>query len=108
MLHPGRCARLVSVVWHCRLCKHGNPDSTKKSLAAHCPLLNQILNALVRANVTPRTLRSSSERRLALPSVQARQSRQHKKITGCSLPSLESDLKCSCKGKCYTQDAALV
>ena len=26
MLHPGRCARLVSVVWHCRLCKHGNPD----------------------------------------------------------------------------------
>src|SRR4029434_1949061 len=33
------------------------------------------LNALVRANVTPRTLRSSSERRLALPSVQARQSR---------------------------------
>ena len=26
------------------------------------------LNALVRANVTPRTLRSSSERRLALPS----------------------------------------
>src|SRR4029434_2734174 len=28
------------------------------------------LNALVRANVTPRTLRSSSERRLALPSVQ--------------------------------------
>ena len=33
------------------------------------------LNALVRANVTPRTLRSSSERRLALPSVQARQSK---------------------------------
>src|SRR4029434_1304430 len=33
------------------------------------------LHALVRANVTPRTLRSSSERRLALPSVQARQSR---------------------------------
>src|SRR4029434_760817 len=33
------------------------------------------LNALVRANVTPRTLRSSCERRLALPSVQARQSR---------------------------------
>ena len=33
------------------------------------------LNALVRANVTPRTLRSSSERRLALPAVQARQSR---------------------------------
>src|SRR4029434_6472653 len=32
------------------------------------------LNALVRANV-PRTLRSSSERCLALPSVQARQSR---------------------------------
>src|SRR4029434_9548908 len=31
------------------------------------------LNALV--NVTPRMLRSSSERRLALPSVQARQSR---------------------------------
>ena len=31
------------------------------------------LNDLVRANVTPRTLRSSSERRLALPSVQARQ-----------------------------------
>src|SRR4029434_182037 len=30
------------------------------------------LNALVRANVTPRTLRSSSERPLALPSVQAR------------------------------------
>src|SRR4029434_11202972 len=28
------------------------------------------LNALVRANVTPRMLRSSSERRLALPSVQ--------------------------------------
>ena len=27
------------------------------------------LNALVRANVTPRMLRSSSERRLALPSV---------------------------------------
>src|SRR4029434_7721252 len=26
MLHPGRCARLVSVVWHCRLCKHGSPD----------------------------------------------------------------------------------
>src|SRR4029434_5271223 len=26
MLHPGRCARLVSVVWHCRPCKHGNPD----------------------------------------------------------------------------------
>src|SRR4029434_4673139 len=33
------------------------------------------LNALVRANVTPRTLRSSSERRLALPSLQARKSR---------------------------------
>ena len=33
------------------------------------------LNALVRANVTPTTLRSSSEHRLALPSVQARQSR---------------------------------
>src|SRR4029434_3531444 len=33
------------------------------------------LNALVRANVTPRMLRSSSERRLALPSVQALQSR---------------------------------
>src|SRR4029434_9798005 len=33
------------------------------------------LNALVRANVTPRMLRSSSERRLALPCVQARQSR---------------------------------
>ena len=33
------------------------------------------LNALVRANVTPRMLRSSRERRLALPSVQARQSR---------------------------------
>ena len=33
------------------------------------------LNALVKANVTPRMLRSSSERRLALPSVQARQSR---------------------------------
>ena len=33
------------------------------------------LNALVRAYVTPRTLRSSSERRLALPPVQARQSR---------------------------------
>src|SRR4029434_1649352 len=31
MLPPGRCARLVSVVWHCRLCKHrlckhGNPN----------------------------------------------------------------------------------
>src|SRR4029434_433414 len=26
MLHPGRCARLVSAIWHCRLCKHGNPD----------------------------------------------------------------------------------
>src|SRR4029434_10914920 len=33
------------------------------------------LNALVRANVTPRMLRSSSKRRLALPSVQVRQSR---------------------------------
>src|SRR4029434_2268075 len=33
------------------------------------------LNALVRANVTPRMLRSSSERRLALPPVHARQSR---------------------------------
>src|SRR4029434_9431828 len=33
------------------------------------------LNALARANVTPRMLRSSSERRLALPSVQARQPR---------------------------------
>ena len=33
------------------------------------------LNALVRANVTPRMLRSSNERRLALPSVQVRQSR---------------------------------
>ena len=32
------------------------------------------LNALVRANVTPRILRSSSERRLALPSVQVWQS----------------------------------
>src|SRR4029434_11073976 len=31
--------------------------------------------SFVRANVTPRTLRSSSERRLALPSVQVRQSR---------------------------------
>src|SRR4029434_2242515 len=30
------------------------------------------LNALVRANVTPMMLRSSSERRLALPSVQVR------------------------------------
>src|SRR4029434_5933886 len=33
------------------------------------------LNALVRANVTPRMLRSSSERRLALPYVQVQQSR---------------------------------
>src|SRR4029434_11010764 len=33
------------------------------------------LNALVRANVTPRMLRSSSEHHLALPSVQVRQSR---------------------------------
>src|SRR4029434_7730045 len=33
------------------------------------------LNALLRANFTPRTLRSSSEHRLALPSVKARQSR---------------------------------
>src|SRR4029434_5188942 len=33
------------------------------------------LNVLVRANVTPRMLHSSSERRLALPSVQVRQSR---------------------------------
>ena len=33
------------------------------------------LNALVSANVTPRMLRSSSERRLSLPSVQVRQSR---------------------------------
>ena len=33
------------------------------------------LNALVRANVAPRMLRSSSECRLALPSVQVRQSR---------------------------------
>ena len=33
------------------------------------------LNALVSANVTPRMLRSSNERRLALPSVQVRQSR---------------------------------
>ena len=33
------------------------------------------LNALVRANITPRMLRSSSERRLALLSVQTRQSR---------------------------------
>src|SRR4029434_9265832 len=33
------------------------------------------LNALVRANVTPRILRSSNERCLALPPVQARQSR---------------------------------
>ena len=32
------------------------------------------LNALVRANVTPRMLRSSNERRLALPTVQVRQS----------------------------------
>src|SRR4029434_4209003 len=41
-------------------------------LAGSAPLY---LNALVRANVTPRTLRSSSLRRLALTSVQARQSR---------------------------------
>src|SRR4029434_7867671 len=33
------------------------------------------LNALVRANVTPGMLRSSSEHRLAVPSVQVRQSR---------------------------------
>src|SRR4029434_10115762 len=33
------------------------------------------LNALLRANVTPRMLRSSSERRFALPSVQIQQSR---------------------------------
>src|SRR4029434_2458243 len=33
------------------------------------------LNTLVRAKVTPRMLRSSSERHLALPSVQVRQSR---------------------------------
>src|SRR4029434_6262674 len=33
------------------------------------------LHDLVRANVTPRMLRSSNERRLALPSVQVRQSR---------------------------------
>src|SRR4029434_1999528 len=33
------------------------------------------LNALVRANVTPRMLRSSNERRLALPPVRVRQSR---------------------------------
>ena len=35
-----------------------------KVLAGSAPTY---LNALVRANVTPRTLRSSSERRLALP-----------------------------------------
>src|SRR4029434_3099274 len=33
------------------------------------------LNALVRANVTPRMLRPSTQRRLALPPVQVRQSR---------------------------------
>ena len=33
------------------------------------------LNALVNANVTPRMLGSSNERRLALPPVQVRQSR---------------------------------
>src|SRR4029434_5333428 len=26
MLHPECCARLVSVVWHCRLCKYDNPE----------------------------------------------------------------------------------
>src|SRR4029434_2635307 len=26
--HPGCCALLVSVVWHCRLCKDGSPDSS--------------------------------------------------------------------------------
>src|SRR4029434_1674481 len=31
---PGCCARLVSVVWHCRLCKHGSPDYSHLSL--HC------------------------------------------------------------------------
>src|SRR4029434_2754475 len=42
------------------------------------------LNALVRVNVTPRMLRSSSERRLALPSVQVRQSRQIGRAVVCS------------------------
>ena len=41
-------------------------------LAGSAPIY---LNALVRANVTPRMLRLSNERRLALPSVQVRQSR---------------------------------
>ena len=41
-------------------------------LAGSAPIY---LNALVRANVTPRMLRSSNERRLTLPSVQVRQSR---------------------------------
>src|SRR4029434_2748802 len=48
------------------------------------------LNALVRANVTPRMLRSSSERRLALPSVQVRQSRLFLFVVPCwwnELPS---------------------
>ena len=25
-VHPGCCALLVSIVWHCRLCKYGSPD----------------------------------------------------------------------------------
>ena len=48
------------------------------SWAAACVIAGSAptyLNALVRANVTPRMLRSSNERRLALLSVQVRQSR---------------------------------
>src|SRR4029434_5012210 len=55
----------------CRACTDGS--AKRRSLDERSVL--GVTFALVRANVTPRMLRSSSERRLALPSVQVRQSR---------------------------------
>src|SRR4029434_2924013 len=60
---------------------------TYRVLAGSAPTY---LNALVRANVTPRTLRSSSERRVALQSLQARQSKLFSFVVPCwwnELPS---------------------
>src|SRR4029434_2494709 len=53
---------------------------TYRGLAGSAPTY---LNALVRANVTPRMLRSSSERRLALPSVQVRESTLFSFVVPC-------------------------
>src|SRR4029434_10710151 len=46
MLHPGCCARVVSVVWHCHPCKYGNPDYSRSEehtseLQSHLTLVSR-------------------------------------------------------------------